>query len=478
MSDVSKPRNEYNATLPLWEKARDAEAGGLKIKAGNEKYLPKPSGIDVNDYKNYVDRAVYYNFTGRTADGLKGMLFRKPPIVKFPDAAEDYNNSVSQDGQSLIDFTQDVVKELINPSRCGILLDAPNQEGENITVAQAEEQNLKPYLCLYNAESIINWRTETINNKSVLSMCVLVENIAKEDTADKFKLNYITQYRVLELVDGVYTVSIYKSQAKNSLDKTLESATFETSYVPRFNGETLDYIPFWILGVNGVSPDITNAPVMLDLIDVNIAHYRNSADNENALHWNGTPTLIVSGWPEDKPVVVGGAIGVPTDANVQLVEPTAGGLLPDAMVKKQNIMAILGANLITSEAQTDVTATSTLIQHQGDTATISDIGQTVSRIMTEILKVVAEALGESPDDVSFALNLDFNPKKMTGADALALVQVWQSGGIDKTELNYNFKQGEIIRANRDEEEMEANIEQEQNDREQSLLSANTVLPNE
>ena len=467
---VSHKREEYLRYYPIWEKVRNAELGTESIKGAGERYLPKPNGIDEDDYAKYKKRAVYYNFVGRTCKGLKGMIFRKPPINKLPESMESYRDSITQDGKTITDFEADIVKELINPSRCGILLDAPEVDNNNLSIAEAEAMNIKPYLSLYKAESIINWRTSVINNVNQLSMCVLTEAVNEPNKNDKYKLDAYIQYRVLELIDGVYTVSIYRS--KNADSKGEE---FVRSYEPIFNGEKLAYIPFWILGASGIENDIIDKPILSDLADVNISHYVNSADNENALHWNGLPTIFVSGWPDDMALELGGAKGIPEGSTVTLIQPSAGGAITTAMIEKEKNMVALGANLITSSANTNSqTATSVLIQQQGETSIIGEIAQIVGRVMTEIMNVIADINNIEDDDIYCSLNVDFNPQRMSGSDAMALVQAWQAGAFDRNVLNYNLKQGEVIPSETDTEEMINNIKDEQSEREESLLQGSGI----
>src|SRR3954466_238835 len=101
---VETLHREYEQFLPKWTRARDILAGEDQIKAAGVKYLPRLESQTDVEYANYVARAVFYNATGRTAEGFSGMIFRREPVIKLPSAsrtgvraglATERNNSTS-----------------------------------------------------------------------------------------------------------------------------------------------------------------------------------------------------------------------------------------------------------------------------------------------------------------------------------------------------------------------------------------------
>ena len=88
---VEAQQPEYRKYLKVWQRIEAAVEGTRAIKSGKTMFLPKPNqdldgesfyGTPIqseNDvrYKQYLERAVYTNFCGRTLAGLKGAAFRK-----------------------------------------------------------------------------------------------------------------------------------------------------------------------------------------------------------------------------------------------------------------------------------------------------------------------------------------------------------------------------------------------------------------
>src|SRR5690606_21487091 len=57
----------------------------------------------------------------------------------------------------------------------------------------------------------------------------------------------------------------------------------------------LDFIPFVFVNASGISAAVSKPP-LVDLADVNLSHYRTSADLEHGRHLTALPTPWITGW--------------------------------------------------------------------------------------------------------------------------------------------------------------------------------------
>ena len=88
---VSTQHPEYSKYLPIWTQTRDAVCGSVAVKEKKHNYLPVPDntsgderkGTETVRYRQYMKRALYANFTGRTKNALVGAAFRKNPKVEL-----------------------------------------------------------------------------------------------------------------------------------------------------------------------------------------------------------------------------------------------------------------------------------------------------------------------------------------------------------------------------------------------------------
>src|SRR5688572_25887656 len=97
---VNSLHPDYLEALPAWMRARDVIAGEDAIKGAGERYLPRLEAQSDAEYAAYKARAVFFNATARTADGYVGMICRRAPFIKLPEAS-------SALGRALADFSND-----------------------------------------------------------------------------------------------------------------------------------------------------------------------------------------------------------------------------------------------------------------------------------------------------------------------------------------------------------------------------------
>ncbi len=252
---------DYDASLPSWLRARDVIAGEDAVKTGGIKYLPRLDSQTDDEYDGYKSRACFFNATSRTADGFLGLLFRRDPEVKLPDrhagvggALRVFTDDVDLMGTSLFTFCKGVVGEILAVGRCGTLIDWQS------------DSEARAYIVRYQAEDILNWQTQRINGRNVVTMIALREIVERPDNDDPFAVKITETVRVLKLEvlpDGGtrYVVEIWQvladghrakspsswignfwSGPKSSQTKT--EWTLVESRIPLRLGKPLPLIPF------------------------------------------------------------------------------------------------------------------------------------------------------------------------------------------------------------------------------------------
>ncbi|MGM9512441.1 hypothetical protein ACS5NO_32215 [Larkinella sp. GY13] len=109
---------DYNDYISVWQKCRDASAGQRAIKKGGKLYLRQLAGQEtklangetISAYDAYLDRANYFNATGRTVEAMLGMVFRKPITKKVPTTIDPWLEDIPLSDESLTEFAQTLVK--------------------------------------------------------------------------------------------------------------------------------------------------------------------------------------------------------------------------------------------------------------------------------------------------------------------------------------------------------------------------------
>jgi hypothetical protein len=368
------------------------------------------------------------------------MIFLKPEVITAPAAMDNIISDVTMGGLSLHQFAEIVSEEVITIGRCGVLVDYPPIVNA-VTLAQAQAQGARPYATMYDAESIINWKTGRINNVEQLTLVVLEEE--NEIPVDEFESKCEPQWRVLDLVNGAYRQRVFRK------DKRGEFILAEEIY-PQINGRVINRIPFEFFGVRDNSPCVDKPP-LLDLVDVNLSHYRTIADYCHGLHFTGLPTPVVTGYySDDKSASLrigsGTAWLLPDpQSKAFYLEFTGQGLgeLREALRSKEAMMATLGARILAPEKRAAEAAQTANIHRSSENSVLASIAQSISVGLTHVMEWLRD-WSNITGEVKVELNRDFIPNSMTAQDIDVLVKSWQAGAISANVLFENLVAGDII----------------------------------
>jgi hypothetical protein len=196
---VDTKHPQYVKRANEWQRCRDCVDGQDAVYLRRYEYLPKLKDQTDADYKAYQRRALFFNATQRTVEGMVGLVFRKPPQVEAPAGMKPMLDDVTMADDPLPGFAQGMVEEVLQTGRFGLLIDFPRVDEPAPTVAQAEASGARPFITGYQAESVLNWEQERIDNAMALTRVVLMEEYSEPDPADEFARLCGPQIRVLDL---------------------------------------------------------------------------------------------------------------------------------------------------------------------------------------------------------------------------------------------------------------------------------------
>jgi hypothetical protein len=421
----------------LWEAVRDCLDGQHAIKKRGTRYLPMPNPTDTSPenvarYAAYQIRGTFMNFTQRTLSGMIGAVFGKDAVSKLPKELELLYENVDGGAVTLDQQAKQVLSDVIGVGRVGLLPDYPALE----KVASRRDVitgKVRPVIQYYFAEQIINWRYEVVDAIRQLTLVVLAETFIEED--DGFKKTEGEQWRVLRLEDGKYTVTLYRKMASGIQQ-------FGGKMTPKqADGKFFDYIPFEFVGSSNNDAGIDPSP-LLDLANLNIAHYRNSCDFEEMVHILGQPTPVISGldqsWVDDNlngKVVLGSTIALllPAKATAELLQIDESQLALTAMEHKERQAVALGARLVQS-ASVQRTAKEAGMEEASEQSLLLSAAKNVNSAYARALKSAARFAGAAvTDDIGYFLNTDFDILRLDSPGRAQLLSEWQRGAITFSE---------------------------------------------
>jgi len=455
---VQSQHKEFSENAKRWAKVRDCVAGADVIKRAGERYLPMPNPEDrsiknMERFNAYVTRANFVNFTGMTLDGMLGMVFRVDMQADLAPELEFMKGNANGSGVTLDQMARGLVSDLLQTGRHGLLVDYP-QAGEGLTKAQVDALKLRPNILGYKAEQVINWRTETIGGEALLSLVVLHETT--DDVAhDGFSVEEVDQYRVLSLVDGVYTQTVYDK------DGNIKSGPIEPR---KGDGSKWNVIPFCFVGARNNDTECDRSP-LYDIAELNIGHYRNSADYEESSFLVGQPTPVLAGltqsWVDSvmkEGVMLGSrrAILLPEGGQSSLLQASENQMPLKGMEIKEAQMIKIGARII-QDASGNETAEAAKIRFGGQNSKLGIIVGNVEAALNQCLLWAAEFVrgaGES----NITLNREFYDKSIDPQLIVASIQLLDRGVIAMTDMKQILKDRGMIKPDRTDEEIEQEIE--------------------
>lgn len=446
---------QYSKRLPQWQRCMDCFEGSDRIKSEERRttYLPTLSGQNDVEYVAYITRALFFNATGRTVQGLVGAMVRNEPTFKLPGAMDDWTKDLTPDHHSAVELVKQIGEAILLYNRALLLVDRPE-------VDESRGIEDRPYIAMYDALAITNWQTEPFPR------VVLKETFFERDEKDEYSRRESTQYRELLLLDGVYTQRLWRKvpRTQTGPSKSEEYGIYRT-ITPTRRGQRMTELPVVWLSMQGLVQKIEKSP-LLDLVDVNISHFHNSADLEHGRHFTALPTPWVSGVSAEE---LGGKMRIGSATAWALPNPQsrAGFLefsgqglaaIAEGMRSKEEMMAALGARLLQQPRRTQVEAAETARIHaSGEVSALTAVAVAAEEGLEKALEIAREWEGVS-GKVEARLNRDFIDTRLAPQELTALLSAWQQGGISIDTFLWNLKQGELLPPDDTIDEEKARIE--------------------
>jgi len=434
----------------MWQKTRDAVRGSIYVKDKRHQYLPVPDAESNDDtvgsqtlrYRQYLKRALYTNFTGRTKSALVGAAFRREPSYELPNGLEYLEDDATGDGLGLVQMAKDELSNLLETGRSVLLVDYPQTE-DGLTAEEVARLDLRAAIIPYTAEQCVNWKTDNVRGRKLLTLCVLAETYLEGD--DEFGHEKKTQYRVLRLREDGYTQQLYRDEEEYT----------EEFYPRKADGSVWDIIPLMFVGSKNNDATVDDAPLS-DIADVNIAHYRNSADYEESCFITGQPTLFITHslspeqWHEYNPdgIKLGARTGhVLGDAgSATLLQPNPNSLVMEAMKAKENAMVAIGARIITDRGANE-TAEGARIRFASENSVLGDVVNNLSMAIEQCIYWCGEFMGTS-EEAEFEINREFYDKSLDPQLIMAMTTLLDRQIISDADIFQRLKGAGIIEGDR------------------------------
>lgn len=463
VGSVADRHNQYLDHLADWVVLRDVLAGERRMKEKQQTYVPAFADQSSKEYQEYLARAFFLAATERTRDGLVGAIFRRPPKIDLGPGNDDllpYLDEITRDGLSFTQFAREAAQEVIGIGRYAAVVDRlPDAE------VPLGEVNA-PYIVGYRAEDVTQWRAQRVGPRFIPTQ-VIVREVEDTFISDGFGMSEENIYRELRLDRNEetgaleYRQRIYRLKEVNPRAHRAQQmgeplrpsekvwAPDGDDIVPLVYGSPLRNLPVTFFNPSSGRPDIEKSP-LLNIANLNVHHFRSSADLAHGRHYTALPVFMGTGVPDGFVFDIGPGKALTSgdaDTRFGLLEYTGQGLkfAENAVQDFERQMAVMGARLITSPTDSGSEAPEVVkLRERGERSTLSALVDNLERQLTRVLRDWVRMFGRSAEGVKVQLNRDFADGAIAYRDALMLIRFFQAGVMPLDGVLEALHEGEAL----------------------------------
>lgn len=468
---INTTHPQYNDNIVDWTKIQDI----TRLK-NLSRYLIELNPNDkskenITRNEQYRKRAIFYAIASQTVQGMVGTVFRKWPTLELPGELQYMSENADGAGVSIYQSAQSTVDDVLRKGRAGLYVTFPQTEGE-VKRADILAGRYVATIHRFSAEEIINWRVSRDGARSYIDLVITRER--DESTVENgYSTEYVHIYRELyldHLKDGEgNTISerevFHERVWREDSNKLITPISMS---IPRdADGNYWEEIPFTFVGSENNDADVDNAP-MLPLVELNIGHYRNSADYEDSVWFCGQAQPFMTGLTQDyiemlraNNMYIGSRnlLGVPSGETFGFAQALPNTMVREAMQDKITAMIQLGARLMQTGSATK-TATQAEADKESQTSVLALVASNVSEAYTKCIQWACAYMGANPEDMHFTLSQDFVAPSASPQMLQQMVAGFLSGAITPNAMLQWQKDNELEDNEKDLEQWQAELNRE------------------
>jgi len=435
-NEVALPSLQYELMRPKWEIVRALWGGTIAMREAGERYLPREPKESVAAFENRLHRSTLFNGFRRTVKQLSGKPFKKAPkwSDKMPGDMEKWTENIDNNGRSLAAFAMDWLEDGLAAGLSYCLVDFPPQvrdtQGKVVELSLAEERELgrRPYFTMIRADDLIGWRSQKVQGKHVLTQIRIRENVVEDD--GEFGTKLIERVRVIERNN-------WRLFQKSAIEA---NNWFQAGSGPNTLGE-IGLVPFYA-NQNGF---MSGEPTLMDLADLNLAHWQSSSDQRHILHIARVPILFGKNLAPraDPDGVIQGSVSQEIGPNrmilgqensdLKYVEHggAAIGAGRDDLADIEDRMTVMGLELLVRGPR--MTATQKTIDTVESDSELHRIVANLKSATEQALIMAAKWVGEKPtaEQVAATYDTDFGITQREATEIDTLLKMRTAGEITR-----------------------------------------------
>jgi hypothetical protein len=308
-------RPEYTDAESSRALCRDLNCGTRALHERADVYLPRWSEEDANDYKIRSSLTEVFRAFARTVQAAVGMILATPPRIGDGTAKELAADWEDIDGRGTHGevFAKRVLEDAMVDGFSAILVDYPPVPAdEAFTLADEQALGLRPFWVHVTREQIISWTVEVPDWSLIIALhrermarpellrafarqAILRQVVLWEPTdvrAGAYGTKKADRYRVLTLGTGGVQFIVWE---KRKTDHGEAFVMIDQGTMTGAGRKPLPAIPLALCYAGNEEAPFVCDPPLLALAELNIGHYRVSADRRYLMRLCHAPTLAIIG---------------------------------------------------------------------------------------------------------------------------------------------------------------------------------------
>ena len=426
MSKVADPSDDVQEMRTACAKGRALMGGTTAMREAGVTYLPKFGAESDTAYKARLNSSWLFNGYRKTVKDMSGRVFGKP--VELADAPNDlvtWCENVDLQGRDLSTFAREVFEDGLSGAGISyVMVDAPARDAV-VSKADAQAQNLRPFLVHLSVDEVLGWRSETVNNVTRITQFRIMECVTEPDPEDEFADKEIEQVRVLDLIESRVQVRLFRKakQANGVEDWVLWGE-------PTFVDMPEITVAAFYANRDGF---FEGEPPLDDLADVNIAHWQSQSDQRHILHYARVPILFGSG-VEENDITIGGSniVTAGADAKLAYVEHSGSAIESGRQDLKdlEFQMEALGLQLLTPR-QSAQSATGEALDAAKETSQLAMMADALRDCLEQCMIWMCQYGGLGDQSPTVQINDDFGVQPFGPQEASVLLQMVTAGELSR-----------------------------------------------
>lgn len=473
---------------PVWRRDNALFGGTDALRAEASEYLPRFAQETDKNYQRRLSLASLTNFYMQAASTMLGLLFKEPAELSDSTIAENVLNNIDRRGNSISSVAEKVGELLCRKSNCLLIIDHPTVS-EQLNLAQQIAKDIRHYWVVIPPENVVDIRFAFVDGlETIVHVRWIEESIGKgENEFDFVARKEICVFDRPMIEDEFGNTSFGPPRARRyrqTIDfSSPQSSVLSTGLFEPVN-EWIDLpnasrIPAVAFQINRTGT-FAGRPLLGDIAEKNLEHWRQSSNYGNALEIGAFPVLARFGFKRNKiaqadarddegqmllgPHMYLDAPPTTEGADLRYVEPSGASYEAleralDRIVAEAELMSI---NMLVREARS--TATEATIDRIDQLSPLQKVATEIERGISVALEITAELRGarERPGKLVIDKNFGLSVNERMIADALHKAR--SMGDVSRRAYLQRLKELGVFDQNADTDAIAAEADNEQAER--------------